>query len=170
MRRCPEGAHSVQKDDEDGRESPVRALLSLWLRMNMEIPTIARTDARPPPSAHPPSPNARKPIVFAFLLRSLRGRPTVLNVSPLISHTLTHNMADADSSITDPSLAPSSSTTHIVSESLNNLVPNPDSEHPSDRAAKSDRRASLGLIDAARMRLSLDVRSEHAPVPSERRA
>ena len=171
MRRCSDGLHTVQKDEADGEESPVRALLPLWLRMNMAIPTAARTDARPPPSL-PPSPNVRKPIVFAFLLRSLRGRPTVLNVSPLISHKLTHNMADADSSITDSSLAPSSSTRHTVPESLNSLVPNADSELPSDRTAKSDRRASLGLIDAARMRLSMDVHSEQAPIPthSKRRA
>ena len=50
MRRCSDGLHTVQKDEADGEESPVRALLPLWLRMNMEIPTAARTDARPPPS------------------------------------------------------------------------------------------------------------------------
>ncbi|KAI9056510.1 hypothetical protein FKP32DRAFT_1670301 [Trametes sanguinea] len=60
-------------------------------------------------------------------------------------------MADAESSsITDSSLAPSTTPTSI----LDSLPP-----HSSDRTAstdKVDRRASLGLIDAARVRFSKD--------------
>ncbi|PIL37316.1 hypothetical protein GSI_01009 [Ganoderma sinense ZZ0214-1] len=67
-------------------------------------------------------------------------------------------MADADSSLTDSSLAPSSSA-NTVSGFLTQTGPNAEAVLPSDRAVKSDRRASLGLIDATRMRLSLDLHS-----------
>ncbi|KAI0832603.1 hypothetical protein BC628DRAFT_1286424, partial [Trametes gibbosa] len=72
-------------------------------------------------------------------------------------------MADADSSITDSSLAPSTTPTSLDS---------PTGTSParlSDRTDKTDRRASLGLIDAARVRLSKDfyslLRSNTKPQP-----
>ncbi|KAH9899689.1 hypothetical protein C8Q73DRAFT_663319 [Cubamyces lactineus] len=61
-------------------------------------------------------------------------------------------MADADSSITDSSLAPSTAPTSLLDS-----VPNV--PHSPDRSDKSDRRASLGLIDAARVRFSKDLYS-----------
>ena len=80
-------------------------------------------------------------------------------------------MADAESSCTDSSLAHTTSATTQTSL-LDSALALDDAPDSSARNAKNDRRASLGLIDAARMRLSMDVRSEHAPIPthSERRA
>ncbi|KAI0638357.1 hypothetical protein C8Q77DRAFT_1070602 [Trametes polyzona] len=63
-------------------------------------------------------------------------------------------MADAESSITDSSLAPTTSTTptSLLDSASHSAL-------PSDRTHKSDRRASLGLIDAARVRFSKDFHS-----------
>ncbi|KAI0353014.1 hypothetical protein OH77DRAFT_1438263 [Trametes cingulata] len=61
-------------------------------------------------------------------------------------------MADAESSITDSSLAPSTTPTSL----LDSVVPVLSS---SDRTEKAERRASLGLIDAARVRFSKDFHS-----------
>ncbi|KAI0720303.1 hypothetical protein C8T65DRAFT_9205 [Cerioporus squamosus] len=145
--------------DEDKRRgcSRARRLPPLWLRTNMDVPTTSRA-ARCSPPPLPETPwkgniHQRKPFVFALLFRSLRGRPALLDVAPLVPQQLT--MADAESSITDTSLAP---TTSATTESfLLDSVPTVD--HSSDRDAKNDRRASLGLIDAARMRLSMDLHS-----------
>ncbi|KAI0722790.1 hypothetical protein C8Q76DRAFT_720319 [Earliella scabrosa] len=127
---------------------------SRWLRTNMDIPTIRRARLSSPPSPLPSSSHQHKPFVFALLIRSLRGRPAVLNVSPLISDRIT-TMADAESSCTDTSLAHTTSTTTQTS-----LLDSTSGADPSsDRNAKNDRRASLGLIDAARMRLSMDLHS-----------
>ncbi|TFK88922.1 hypothetical protein K466DRAFT_564462 [Polyporus arcularius HHB13444] len=62
-------------------------------------------------------------------------------------------MADADSSTTDTTLASTSTATTVSSHSA------PTVDHPSDRDAKIARRTSLGLIDAARIRLSMDLHS-----------
>ncbi|KAI9000844.1 hypothetical protein BD414DRAFT_504770 [Trametes punicea] len=61
-------------------------------------------------------------------------------------------MADAESSITDSSLAPSTTPTSLL-DSV------PHVPHSSDTTYKSDRRTSLGLIDAARVRFSKDFQS-----------
>ncbi|KAI0375823.1 hypothetical protein BV20DRAFT_1048085 [Pilatotrama ljubarskyi] len=122
----------------------------------MDIPTLRLP--RSPPSTSTPAANIHdthfpKPS-YSFLLfhRSLR-RPQVLNVSPLISAKLARTMADAESSITDSSLAPSTTPTSL----LESVVPVLHS--PSDRTEKTERRASLGLIDAARVRFSKDFHS-----------
>ncbi|KAH9850761.1 hypothetical protein C2E23DRAFT_298815, partial [Lenzites betulinus] len=129
----------------------------------MDVPTVLL--AHPP---LPPSSNLRTIHLGKFLLihRSLR-RPQLLNVSPLLSHQLVHTMADADSSITDSSLAPSTTPTSLLesgADALPILL--------SDRSYKGERRASLGLIDAARVRLSKDFysllrsNSKSQPIPT----
>ncbi|KAI0772101.1 hypothetical protein BD413DRAFT_612923 [Trametes elegans] len=63
-------------------------------------------------------------------------------------------MADAESTLTDTSLAPSTSTTPT---SLPDSIP--PVLLPSERSGKPDRRTNLGLIDAARVRFSKDFTS-----------
>ncbi|KAJ2958597.1 hypothetical protein NUW54_g14525 [Trametes sanguinea] len=134
----------------------------------MDVPTVPPLISCSPPSSAPASSSSsgsssvhishrshKQHPSFVFRRRSLQ-RLQVLNVSTLISHRLSpsNNMADAESSsITDSSLAPSTTPTSI----LDSLPP-----HSSDRTAstdKVDRRASLGLIDAARVRFSKDFPS-----------
>ncbi|KAI0677367.1 hypothetical protein C8Q78DRAFT_85990 [Trametes maxima] len=123
----------------------------------MDFPT-PRLPHLPPPLAVAESNllHLHKPLPLILFHRSLQHPgPQTLNVSPLISRQLAHTMADADSSITDSSLAPSTTPTSLL-DSVAPVVP------PSDRTDKADRRASLGLIDAARVRFSKDVSSQHA--------
>ncbi|OBZ76679.1 hypothetical protein A0H81_03939 [Grifola frondosa] len=61
-------------------------------------------------------------------------------------------MADIDSCISESSLAPSTTQTSLL-DSTSQLA------HSSVRTSKNDRRVSLGLIDAARVKLSKDVSS-----------
>ncbi|KAL1946520.1 hypothetical protein VTO73DRAFT_14624 [Trametes versicolor] len=61
-------------------------------------------------------------------------------------------MADAESTITDSSLAPSTTPTSL-------LDPGTRSVHMAERPDKCERRASLGLMDAARVRFSKDFYS-----------
>lgn len=137
----------------------------------ISIPTMQRASlVSSPPSPSPSNSHQRKPLAFALLLiGTLRGRPALLNVSPLISQPNTHTMADADaSSLT--SLAHTTSTTTQTSL-VDSGIGHSQTSAPN---VKNDRRASLGLIDAARMRFSMDVSPKHAPFPltyhSKRRA
>lgn len=163
MRRCLCAVWTFKRASAAAQGCPrARRLSPLWLRTNMDVPT-ARPASRPPRLPHSQTPpsnsHQRKPFVLALFFHSLRGRPAVLDVSPIISQQLT--MADAESSCTDTSLAHTTSAT--TQTSLLDSAPTVD--HSSDRDAKNDRRTSLGLIDAARMRLSMDVSAGHAPFP-----
>ena len=165
MRRCLCAVWTFKRASAAAQGCPrARRLSPLWLRTNMDVPT-ARPASRPPRLPHSQTPpsnsHQRKPFVLALFFHSLRGRPAVLDVSPIISQQLT--MADAESSCTDTSLAHTTSAT--TQTSLLDSAPTVD--HLSDRDAKNDRRTSLGLIDAARMRLTVDVSLHHASFPSK---
>ncbi|KAI0335644.1 hypothetical protein GY45DRAFT_1358424 [Cubamyces sp. BRFM 1775] len=124
----------------------------------MDIPTAHPPVSSCTYSSSPPSPASsvhifnRPYAFFVFHRRSLHHRPQLLNVSPLLSNQLVHTMADAESSITDSSLAPSTTPTSLL-DSV------PHVPHSPVHSDKSDRRASLGLIDAARVRFSKDLYS-----------
>ena len=172
MRRCLCAVEGVQKARAGAASLAAPAALPVldpdcMAAVLMSVPTVpGASPAIPPPTRarptrRPSSPNSsrRKVSVVALFQRSLPGRSPVLNVSPLI---FVRNMADADSSLTDTSLSPSASTTHT---SL--LDSAPGAQRPPDRTSRPDRRASLGLIDAARMRLTVDVSLHHASFPSK---
>lgn len=117
----------------------------------MEFPTVVLlpNSASSPAAADVHAIHFHNPLPFFLIHRSLRRSP-VLNVSPLVSRQLARTMADAESTITDSSLAPSTTPTSL-------LDPGTHSVHMAERPDKCERRASLGLMDAARVRFSKDV-------------
>ena len=141
---------------------PAPELRAHYLNATMDVPTphpsSSNCTSSPPPSPASVHTLNRPYAFFIFHRRSLQHRPQLLNVSPLISNQLVRTMADAESSFTDSSLAPSTAPTSLL-DSL------PHVPHSPVHSDKSDRRASLGLIDAARVRFSKDVSSRSTLLP-----